>query len=551
MTLLLLAGALIILACVLSNRVSYRFGIPTLLAFILLGMIFGSDGLFKVPFEDYELAQDICSGALIIIMFYGGFGTNWKEARPVAGKAVVLSSLGVVLTCALTGFFCFFVLRLPLLEGLLLGAVLGSTDAASVFSILRSRKMNLKYKTASLLEIESGSNDPFAYMLTIVFLTLLQGGETSIWGIIRLIGLQLLAGGIFGVAIGFAAAFVLKRFRFMTSGFDMAYTLAVAALSYALPAVLGGNGYLSTYLSGIILGNSRIPNKQSLSQFFDGTTGLMQMLTFFMLGWLSFPSQLPQALIIALPISLFLIFIARPLAVFLLMLPFRCPFRQQLVISWCGLRGAASIVFAIFAMTSGLDFKFDLYHIVFAVVLISIAFQGTLLPYISGWLKMTDDRENVLKTFNDYQEETSVQFVSIKITAGHDWNHTAIHNLSLPTGLLLVLIKRNGRELIPSGSTVLEEGDTAILAAESADSDYSTSLSELVIDPEHSWKNKPIRELPLSPGELIVLIRRGGKIVIPNGKTVLAENDVLVISHTLGGPLPLSASGKGSSSSAL
>ncbi len=536
MTLLLLAGALIVLACVLSNRISYRFGIPTLLAFIILGMVFGSDGIFKVPFEDYDLAQNVCSGALVIIMFYGGFGTNWKEARPVAGKAIVLSSLGVVLTSALTGLFCYFVLKLPLIEGLLLGSILGSTDAASVFSILRSRKMNLKYKTASLLEIESGSNDPFAYMLTIVFLTILQGGKTSPLEIAKLVGLQLLVGGICGVAIGFAAAFILKRFRFVTSGFDMAYTLAVAALSYALPAVLGGNGYLSTYLTGIILGNSRIPNKQSLAQFFDGTTGLMQMLTFFMLGWLSFPSQLPQALIIAVPVALFLTFIARPLAVFFLMLPFRCPFRQQLVISWCGLRGAASIVFAIFAMTTELNFKFDLYHVVFAVVLLSIAFQGTLLPYLSKWLKMTDDKENVLKTFNDYADETAVQFVNISITPDHEWNRMAVRELSLPTGLLLVLVRRDGRELIPSGGTVLEEGDTAVLAAEGAGPDYVTHLSELTIDEEHEWQNKQIKELPLSPGELIVLIRRGDKIVIPNGKTKLKEHDILVINRSSAEP---------------
>lgn len=531
MTLFLLAGALIILACVLSNRISYRFGIPTLLAFILLGMMFGSDGIFKVPFENYRTAENICAGALVIIMFYGGFGTNWREASPVAGKALVLSSAGVVLTSALTGLFCYFVLKLPLLEGLLLGSILGSTDAASVFSILRSKKMNLKHKTASILEVESGSNDPFAYMLTIVLLSAMQSGQASVWEIVKLIGLQLIVGGALGVAIGFAAAFILRRFRFVTNGFDMAYTLAIAALSYALPAVLGGNGYLSSYIAGIILGNSRIPNKRSLAQFFDGLTGLMQMLTFFMLGWLSFPSQLPQVMIIAIPVALFLTFIARPVAVFLLMLPFRCPFRQQLVISWCGLRGAASIVFAIIAMMSGIDFKFDLFHIVFAVVLISISLQGTLLPRIAKWLHMIDDSENVLRTFNDYAEETSVQFVNIRITPGHEWKQVAVRDLSLPTGILLVLVRRNGEELIPGGDTVLEEGDTVILAAEQAEHDYATNLFELTIDAHHEWKEQAIRELPLSPGELIVLIRRGEQVIIPNGRTVLLKDDVLVINR--------------------
>lgn len=260
-------------------------------------------------------------------------------------------------------------------------------------------------------------------------------------------------------------------------------------------------------------------------------TGLMQMLTFFMLGWLSFPSRLLQTLIIALPIALFLTFVARPIAVSAILLPFRAPFKQQLVISWCGLRGAASIVFAIIALMSGIKFEFDLFHIVFSVVLLSIAFQGSLLPWVAKRLNMIDDKENVLRTFNDYAQETSVQFVNISLTPGHEWNQVAVRDLSLPTGILLVMVRRDGKELIPSGDTVLAEGDTVILAAEGAEHDYETHLFELVIDENHEWKEKMIMDLSLSPSELIVLIRRESNVIIPNGKTLLLENDILVINR--------------------
>lgn len=280
MTTILWLTAVVILSCVLFQRLSGKVGVPALLFFILLGMFFGTDGVVKIPFDNFELAQNICSVALLFIMFYGGFGTNVRSARPVAAQAVLLSSVGTVLTAGLVGVFCHFVLGVALWESFLIGAVISSTDAASVFSVLRSRHLNLKYHTASLLEVESGSNDPFSYMLTTIVLSVMHGGSSG-GQFAAMLAAQIGYGVLFGVVLALAARWVLGRFRF-SAGFDAVFAVAVALLSYVLPEMLGGNGYLSVYLTGMILGNSRIPNKSGLVHFFDAATALMQ--------WYCFPA---------------------------------------------------------------------------------------------------------------------------------------------------------------------------------------------------------------------------------------------------------------------
>ncbi|MFQ8840345.1 MAG: potassium/proton antiporter [Clostridium fessum] len=289
--------------------------------------------------------------ALIFIMFYGGFGTRWSEAKPVAGRSILLSSAGVVLTAFLTGLFCHLVLKMALMEGMLLGAVLGSTDAASVFSILRSRKLNLKYGTASMLELESGSNDPFAYMMTGDSAVCDDGECERRFGGSALIR-QLAFGLLTGAAVAWLVTWLLKRYAFYGEGFDTIFVFAAAIISYALASQIGGNGYLSVYLTGIILGNQELKNQKALVGFFDAFTGMMQMLLFFLLGLLAFPSQMPSIVLPAIAIALFLTFVARPAAVGLLLAPSKPPIGQYLVISWAGLRGAASIVFAIMATLS-------------------------------------------------------------------------------------------------------------------------------------------------------------------------------------------------------
>ena len=283
------------------------------------------------------------------------FGADTKTVSythlDVYKRQILLSTAGVVMTAGITGAFCYFALRMKLLESLLIGAVISSTDAASVFSILRSKRLNLKDNTASLLEVESGSNDPFSYMLTMTVLSIMSGtAETG--GIAYMLFAQIVYGLLGGAVIALLALWFLKNFHFATEGFDTIFVVAVVLLAYAAPAAIGGNGYLSAYVVGILLGNGPLKNKKALVHFFDGITGLMQMLIFFLLGLLAFPSQLPGVVLPALLIALFLTFAARPLAVFAIMTPFRCRLNQQLLVAWSGLRGAASIVFAIMAVVS-------------------------------------------------------------------------------------------------------------------------------------------------------------------------------------------------------
>ena len=520
--------AIMALSCVFFNRVSSKLGIPALLAFILLGMFFGIDGAVKIKFGDYAFSEQLCSIALIFIMFYGGFGTKWQEAKPVAVPAILLSTLGVALTAAFTGLFCHYVMGFGWLEGMLIGSVLGSTDAASVFSILRSKKLGLKFHTDSLLEVESGSNDPCAYMLTAVVLSLMEGG-TSGGQIVRMILAQIAYGLLCGVGIAFAALWMLQRFKFSTDGFDAVFVLAVAVLSYALPSLIGGNGYLSAYLVGIILGNNPIKNKTSLVSFFDGVTGLMQIVIFFLLGMLSYPSRMHPFLLPALAIALFLSFAARPLAVFLLLTPLRCPIRQQLLVSWAGLRGASSIVFAIMATVGSAYTEEDLFHIVFCIVLLSVAFSGTLIPAVARLLRMIDNSGNVMKTFNDYSEETEVQLVQVEIDGDHPWLDRPVQELELPHDMLLVVLARGGEILIPNGQTVLRLGDTAVLSAPAYRGNLDLALTELTVKPGDSYCSKQISELRRRPNSLIVMVKRSGERIIPNGQTLLLAGDVLVI----------------------
>lgn len=528
MILTLNIAAIIIIACVICNKISNKIGMPMLLLFILLGMLVGSDGLFfKIAFDDYKLAEQICSIALIFIMFYGGFGTKWSAAKPIAVKAMALSSIGTVITAGLVGLFCCYILHVPLLESFLIGAVISSTDAASVFSILRSKRLNLRYNTASLLEVESGSNDPLSYMLTVVFLSLMNG-HLSKSGLAYMLFAQIAYGILFGFGIAALAYFFLKKVRLSSAGFSAIFIVAIAIISYAAPSLIGGNGYLSAYITGILLGNCKIHNKLELVHFFDGATGLLQMLLFFSLGLLSFPSQLPKVAFLAFCIALFLTFIARPIAVFAILTPFRCSLRQRLFVSWVGIRGAASIVFAIMTVIDPAYTNNDIFHMVFFIVLFSILFQGALIPFMAKKLDMTDSESDVMKTFNDYIDETPLQFIQFTIPASHPWVGKAIHEILLPPGSLLVLLVRGKEKMVPSGKIRLQKNDILILSGKAISKAGQMKLYEKWIDEESEWINKAISAV--SPKEeLIVLIKRGDRVVIPKGSTLLKKNDCLVI----------------------
>mgnify|MGYP000065402850 FL=1 len=530
MTSYILLVAAVILLCLSLNKMSNKLGIPMLLAYILLGMMFGTDGILKIPFDNFTIAEQICAVSLIFIMFYGGFGTNWKQAKPVAGKAVLLSTVGVILTAVTTGAFCHFILKMAFWESMLIGSVISSTDAASVFSILRSRRLNLKNNTASMLEVESGSNDPCSYMLTVIILTIMSG-ELSGSSLVVMIFSQIIFGILVGVVVALVAAFILKKVNFATDGFDTIFVFSMALVSYAGASMINGNGYLAAYIAGIILGNTPLHHKKSLVHFFDGITGLMQMLIFFLLGLLAYPSQLPKILPIALAIAVFLTFVARPVSVFAILMPFRCPVKQQLLVSWAGLRGAASIVFAIMATVSPAYTKNDLFHIVIFIVLFSISIQGTLLGLVAKKLDMIDENGNVMKTFSDYSDEMPVEFVKISIKAGHPWENRKIKDLTSLPDLLLVLILRGEERIIPNGNTVVLAGDKIVLSALSPEENLGICLTEIPIEKDSKWIGKPLSRIKLGEEKLVLVLKRNEKVVIPNGNTVIRENDVLVISQ--------------------
>lgn len=529
-------GSLVIIACILCNRISNRFGVPMLLAFIVLGMIFGSEGIFQIHFDNFRFAESVCTVALIFIMFYGGFGTRWKAAKPTAVKALLMSSLGTIMTAMLTGLFCHLVLGFSLLEGLLTGAVLGSTDAASVFSVLRSQKLSLKHHTDSLLELESGSNDPFAYMLTLILLSAIQ---SSTVGVLTAASLaqqvlvtsfsQIFFGLLCGFGLAWCAKWFLEHFTFETNGFDTAFILAAALLSYALPTVVGGNGYLSAYLMGILLGNSHMPNKKAMVNFFDGLTSLMQMLIFFILGLLSYPSRIAAVWFPALLIALFLTLAARPVAAMLLLTPFHAPKNQQLLISWSGLRGAASIVFAIMVVLGDIPLQHDLFHIVLCVVLLSITIQGTLLPWFSRRVDMLDQSGNILTTFNDYTEETDIRFIDIPVRKNHPWIGLSVKELRLPPETLLVFLRRGNERLVPNGNTTILENDTLVLGASAYTGEDDIHLTEIRINHLHPWCTKAVSQLTLPKNSLIIMIRRGEENLIPNGQTKILAGDMIVL----------------------
>lgn len=524
---LILVG-IVILLCITLNSVSDKLGIPMLLVFILIGMFFGSDGIFKIPFDNYGFAEQVCSVALIFIMFYGGFGTKWSEAKPVAVKAVLLSSLGTVVTALLVAVFCRYVLKFEALESFLIGSVISSTDAASVFSILRSKKLNLKYNTASLLEVESGSNDPFSYMLTVIAIALLRGSVTEAGSFVLVILKQIIFGVGFGFAIAFAALFIFKKLKITAEGFGAIYIVAAAILAYAIPSYIGGNGYLSVYITGIILGNSKINNKKALVNFFDGLTGLMQMSLFFLLGLLATPSALRGVAGPALAIAVFMTFVARPIAVAAILTPFKSRLNQQTLVAFAGMRGAASIVFAIIAVIDHVPLDVDVFHTVFFIVLFSILFQGTLIPVAAKKLNMTDDESDVMKTFTDYADEVPVQFMRSVIYPGHQWENKKVSEILLPPGSLLVLIVRGNEKIVPNGSTVIEAGDKLVLSGRASETVDGVSLYERSVKKNDGWSDKKISDIKLGD-KLIIMIRRNDDVIIPNGESVIKPGDVLVI----------------------
>ena len=443
---LMIISSLVLLISITSSKVLYKFGVPILLIFIALGMLFGSDGIVGIQFSDYELTQELSSIALVIIMFFGGFGTNWSMAKPSAVQSILMSTVGVIITATLTGLFSHIVLKTTLLEGLLIGAVVASTDAASVFAILRSQKLN--------------------FTLSILLLMDNKGISTLFPIVIK----QIVFGLLVGTLLARFTILVIKKLKFEIKGFYPIFILAIAILSYSLSEILGGNGYLSVYMSGIIIGNSsQLPYKKSLFQFFDCISWIMQIVLFFMLGLLSFPSKLINIIGISVSISIFMIIVARPVATFITLHPFKYSIKEKLFISWVGLRGAASIVFAIYATTYGVNMKYDIFHIVFFVALFSVSLQGSLLPKVAQKLDLVDNNTLVLKTFNDYAGDIDRQLIEVSITSDSKWVNKSIADADISEDVLIVMIKRGGKTILPKGTTIIEDKDVLVVTGDNLD----------------------------------------------------------------------------------
>ena len=525
MSVLILFCAIVILSCIITNKFSSKLGMPSLVFFMFLGILFGSDGILKISFEDYDLTAKLCSIGLLFIIFYGGFCTKMPKCKKVTTQAIFLSSIGTILTAAFTAIFCFFGLKLPFVESFIIGAVISSTDAASVFSILRSKRLNLKYNSAPLLEMESGSNDPFAYILTILGIAILNGTNTL--EIVPLLVKQILYGISFGVAVAYGANFVLKKTRLLCEGTDTIFMVAVALLSYALPDTLHGNGYLSVYITGIILGNSDIKNKINLVHFFDGITALFQVIIFFLIGFLSFPHKIPEILVTAILITVFLTFIARPLAVLITLAPFKIKLNQFLFVSSAGLRGAASIVFAILVVSENTTLVHDLFHIVFVVALLSVTLQGSLLPLIAKKTDMIDRFGDVRKTFNGFQQESAIALNKVIIGENHPWNGNALKDIKFDGKALILMITRKGKKIVPKGSTIIKEDDELLIGSTYQNSYDEIDLCETNIDISHEWLNKRISEINLPQSHLIALVKRNGEYFVPSGRTQIKLDDII------------------------
>ena len=381
---LILALGIILVISALSCKPMGKAGLPILVGFIVIGVLIGN----WFQFESLETVDQICNFALLLIIFTGGFQTNFAEARPMLAMSSVLSAAGTILTAALAGAFAFFVLRMEFYQALLLGAVISSTDAASVFSVLNSKQMDLKNNLNSVLELESGSNDPFAHMLTMTLITLATGGTQNT---LLMLLTQIAVGALSGVILAKLGQWLINKLNVEIDGLYGVLLCGTAFLAYGVASQFGGNAFLAVYIAGMILGNSKLVYKRFLSRLYSAFSMLMQILLFIVLGILCIPNFVPGAIISGMLFALFLFFVARPVAMFTLMKPFRRPLNEIGLVSWAGFRGASSIVFATHLLSTNLPYAQYIFSMVFFVCMLSVIVQGSFIVPIAKKLRLIDD----------------------------------------------------------------------------------------------------------------------------------------------------------------
>ncbi len=465
---ILLVGSLLLFVSIIVGKTSYKFGVPTLLLFLAIGMLAGSDGIGGINFDNPEIAQFIGIVSLNFILFSGGLDTNWTAVKPILREGLVLSTLGVLLTALSLGTFVWWVTDFTIYESMLLGSIVSSTDAAAVFSILRSKSLALKTHLRPTLELESGSNDPMAYVLTIAFLTLVINQDQGIASIIPLFLQQMIVGGIAGFAFGRLSKFIINKIKLDFEGLYPVLVIALMFITFSASDFVGGNGFLAIYICAVYLGNQELIHKKTILKMYDGLAWLMQIVLFLTLGLLVFPSQIIPYFGIGMLISLFLIIVARPLSVFLSLMFFKMRLRRRFYISWVGLRGAVPIVFATYPLLAGIEKANMIFNIVFFISVTSVLIQGTTLSIVAKWLKVAlpeklKPKSEIEKLILELPKSSMQEF---EILPDFYAVKKRIVDLNFPKSAFIVMIKRNGEYIRPGGSTKLEANDVLIVLAD-------------------------------------------------------------------------------------
>lgn len=472
--LILLLISILFFVSIIADKAGYRFGVPSLLLFLSVGMLFGSDG-FGIVFNNIQMAQAVGTIALCVILFSGGMDTNINEIKPVLIQGIILSTVGVLLTALFTGISVWWILGktyasagVGIVTSLLLAATMSSTDSASVFSIFRAKKMRLKNNLRPMLELESGSNDPMAYVLTITLISIIQSNaEPNYLSAILMVLMQLVIGSIMGFALGKLVVFLINKLNIENDSLYPILVLTTCIFIFSATYFLKGNCYLAVYISGLVIGNSKFVHKNSTIKFFDGLTWLFQLLMFLILGLLVNPHELIPIIIPGLLISFALIFIARPLSVFLCLFPFkRMHLRDKVFVSWVGLRGAVPIIFAILCLSADIPNARLIFNLVFFCTLVSLIVQGTSLTKVAKLLHLVNTSKKLRKPEHfdiDLPEEIKSAATEITITKEMLANGNLLMNIGLPENTLAIMVKRNSVFFVPTGKTVLLENDQMLV----------------------------------------------------------------------------------------
>jgi potassium/hydrogen antiporter len=477
---ILLIGVFL-LCGVLMTKLSARAGVPALILFMFLGMILGSDISGLIHFSSPKLAQMIGVFALIIILFEGGLQTQWKHVRPVLGSSVVLATLGVLLTTSIVAVAAYYVLGIGWLEAFLLGSIVGSTDAAAVFSVLSGQ--NIKQKLTSTLEAESGTNDPMAMFLTIIFIEWILLPDLSAWSLVGMFVMQMALGALFGFGLGFFASKTMNKIKLDAGGLYAVLSAGFAIFIYSITAVLGGSGLLAVYIAAMIIGNRELTHSHSIFGFNEGFAWLMQIVMFVMLGLLVFPSELANWDLIwkGLVLSFVLITIARPIAVFASTMFFPYTRKEKWFMSWAGLRGAVPIVLATFPMLAGIENSTMYFNIVFFIVVSSALLQGSTIPFVAKLLGLNgppvSKRIHSLELIS--MDRANAEMLEIEVSPNSPFSGQLVQTIGLPEKTVISAIIRQGDLVMPTGATKLKPKDVLyILTAKDQVKNVKLVMSE-------------------------------------------------------------------------